>query len=152
MGRKQRELVAIGDAIERASARSLGRARRQVTLAARTPDAKRDDQGIDQTQTSLPPLRLEPGQRRTLEVGSFVVLGGLGLGFQLGGWPVWSMLAATGVYVGWVVLYAEITVQARRRPAMWQRWRWRRRPRPLGRPTAETVGPVSASAPQPAQE
>jgi hypothetical protein len=50
-------------------------------------------------------------------VGSYVVLGGLGLGIQAGGWPGWSALAAAAAYAGWVVLYAEVTLQARaRRP------------------------------------
>jgi hypothetical protein len=48
-------------------------------------------------------------------MGSYVVLGGLGLGLQAGGWPAWSALAAAAAYAGWVVLYAEVTVQARAR-------------------------------------
>lgn len=54
---------------------------------------------------------LEPAQRRTLEIGSYVLLSGFGLGIQFGSWPVWSLLVAAGVYTGWVVLYAEITLQ-----------------------------------------
>ena len=60
-------------------------------------------------------LKLAPGERNTLEIGSCAVLGLLGLGLQLGQWPAWSALAAGAGYLGWVVLYAEVTVQARRR-------------------------------------
>jgi hypothetical protein len=70
-----------------------------------------------------PALTLEPAQRRTLEMGSCLVLGGLGVGFQLGGWPAWTLLAGAGVYLFWVVLYAEITVQKSRRLTTWQRWK-----------------------------
>jgi hypothetical protein len=69
-----------------------------------------------------PALTLEPAQRRTLEMGSCLVLGGLGVGFQLGRWPAWMLLAGAGIYLFWVVLYAEITVQKSRRLATWQRW------------------------------
>src|ERR1700680_294839 len=55
-------------------------------------------------------VRLLPGQRITLEVGSCVVLSGIGLGFQLGSWPVWTFPAGIGVSLAWVVLYAEVTV------------------------------------------
>lgn len=76
-----------------------------------------------------PALSLEPGQRRTLEMGSCLVLGGLGVGFQLGGWPAWTLLAGAGIYLFWVVLYAEITVQKSRRQAIWQSWKWHRQRR-----------------------
>ena len=59
--------------------------------------------------------RLAPGERNTLEIGSCLVLSVLGLGLQLGQWPAWSGLVAAAGYLGWVVLYAEVTVQARRR-------------------------------------
>jgi hypothetical protein len=59
--------------------------------------------------------RLAPGERNTLEIGSCVVLSLLGLGLQLGEWPAWSALAAGAGYLAWVMLYAEVTVQARRR-------------------------------------
>jgi len=59
--------------------------------------------------------KLAPGERNTLEIGSCVVLSVLGLGFQLGQWPAWSALLAAGGYFGWVMLYAEVTVQTRRR-------------------------------------
>ena len=53
-------------------------------------------------------------ERNTLEIGACVVLMVLGLGFQLGRWPLWTALVAAGGYVAWVVLYAEVTVQAGR--------------------------------------
>lgn len=64
--------------------------------------------------TSPAQTRLNPAHRRTLDVGSCVVLSALGLGFQLGGWPAWTFLAGIGIYLAWVVLYAELTLQATR--------------------------------------
>ena len=61
---------------------------------------------------------VKPAQRRTLEVGSCLVLGGLGLEFQFGGWPVWTFLLGIGLYAAWVLLYAEMTVQANRRRSL----------------------------------
>jgi hypothetical protein len=61
--------------------------------------------------------QIECHQLTRFDTGSCVVLSGLGFGFQLGSWPVWTFLAAAGIYVAWVVLYAEITVQTTRRPA-----------------------------------
>ena|ERR1700694_790380 len=94
-------------------------------------------------------VRLQPGQRITLEVGSCVVLSAIGLGFQLGGWPVWTFAAGIGVYLAWVVLYAEVTVQAKSRPALWQRRPWHDRRRPRIRLGGRTM---SESAAHPAQE
>ena len=59
-------------------------------------------------------MPLNRAQQRTLEVGSWVVLSGLGFGFQFGSWPVWNFLAGIALYVAWVVLYAEITVRMTR--------------------------------------
>jgi len=81
-----------------------------------------------------PALTLEPAQRRTLEMGSCLVLGGLGVGFQLGGWPAWTLLAGAGIYLFWVLLYAEITVQKSRRLATWQRWKRGPSATPVARP------------------
>jgi hypothetical protein len=78
-------------------------------------------------------LTLLPAQHRTIEVGSLVVLSALGLGFQVGNWPAWTIAAGLGSYALWVLLYAEVTIQQKRRPAMWQRWRLRRPPRLRGR-------------------
>jgi hypothetical protein len=111
--------------IGRASA-ALGR-RRQDRLAIGAAVGSASSRSFDQPQ-------LSPGQRRTLETGSVVVLSGLGLGVQFGSWPAWSILAGVGIYFGWVILYAEITVQKKRRPALFQRWRWHGRPRSRGRP------------------
>jgi hypothetical protein len=55
-----------------------------------------------------------PGERRTLEFGSCIVLSLLGLGFEVGSWPAWSAPVAVGGYLMWVVLYSEITVQTSR--------------------------------------
>jgi hypothetical protein len=56
-----------------------------------------------------------PGEKGTLEAGSWIVLGTLGLGLELGRWPAWTALAAAGGYMLWVVAYSEATVQVRRR-------------------------------------
>lgn len=63
---------------------------------------------------SAGPGGFEPGERATLEVGSGVVLGALGLGLQFGRWPAWAAVLAVGGYFAWVALYSEVTVQARR--------------------------------------
>lgn len=51
------------------------------------------------------------GERGTLEIASAVVLGGFGLGFQLGRWPAWSAVLAVVGYLAWVVVYSEVKVQ-----------------------------------------
>jgi hypothetical protein len=67
---------------------------------------------------------LKPAERRTIELGSCVVLSMLGLGLEVGSWPAWSAPVAIGGYLTWVVVYSEITVQtgrmraAARRPAI----------------------------------
>ena len=58
---------------------------------------------------------LERGQRATLDIGSWLVLGTLGLGLQVGHWPLWTVILALGGYALWVVAYSEATVQATRR-------------------------------------
>src|SRR5438552_18244672 len=58
---------------------------------------------------------LEPRQRMTLDIGSWLVLGTLGLGLQVGRWLAWSVLLAAVGYVIWVLAYSEATVQAARR-------------------------------------
>lgn len=58
--------------------------------------------------------QLEPRQKLTLEVGSWVVLSALGLGLQFGRWSIWSALIALGGYLVWVVIYSEATVQVTR--------------------------------------
>jgi hypothetical protein len=58
---------------------------------------------------------LERGQRATLDIGSWLVLGTLGLGLQVGHWPVWTAALAVAGYVIWVLAYSEATVQVIRR-------------------------------------
>ncbi len=58
---------------------------------------------------------LEPRQRATLDIGCWLVVATVGLGIQLGGWSVWSVLVAAAGYVIWVLAYSEATVQAARR-------------------------------------
>jgi hypothetical protein len=58
---------------------------------------------------------LSPRQRTTLELGSSVLLTGLGLGLGVGRWPAWSMPLVAAGYCAWVIVYAELTVQAERR-------------------------------------
>ena len=105
--------------------------------------------GVEGAGTSI---TLQPAQHRTLEVGSLVVLGTLGLGFQVGNWPAWTIAAGLGSYALWVILYAEATIQQKRRPAMWQRWRWHGPRRLRGRARTERAEPASASMPQPVHE
>jgi hypothetical protein len=61
------------------------------------------------------PTGFEPGELGTLEIGSGVVLGTLGVGLQLGRWPAWAALLAVGGYLTWVVAYSEVSLQAKRR-------------------------------------
>src|SRR2546428_14099834 len=100
----------------------------RAAWAARAKGAKRRSNGSPADQPQL-----SAGQRRTLETGSCVVLSGLGVGVQFGSWPAWTILAGVGIYLAWVVLYAEVTVQAKRRPNLWQRWRRHGAPPPRGR-------------------
>jgi hypothetical protein len=106
--------VAVQHSIQASRRAGLTLAGARITRT--TPESRR---GHSQPQA----LTLEPAQRRTLEMGSCLVLGGLGVGFQLGGWPAWTLLAGAAIYLFWVVLYAEITVQKSRRLATWQRWK-----------------------------
>ena len=76
--------------------------------------------GVDQLGRLVDASRdgLEPRQKNTLQLGAWVVLGGLAFGLQLGGWPSWSVVVASAGYVAWVLAYSEVTVQAslRQRP------------------------------------
>jgi hypothetical protein len=101
IGRRRQAWLAKGIGAGYASSRRLRQAGRRLRFPARTEAAR-------------PPDQLAPGQRLTLEVGSCVVLSGLGFGFQFDSWPAWAFLPAIGAYAAWVVLYAEITVQASR--------------------------------------
>ena len=62
-------------------------------------------------------IPLEPHQRFTMEVGSWIVLSALGMGVQLGGWSMSTMLLVVGAYFGWVIAYSEASLQADRRRA-----------------------------------
>lgn len=139
-GRRRRDWLAIGAAVG-ASSRGLRKAGLKIGGAVTPTHTKRE--------ATAETTHLEPSQRRMLEFGSCVALSVVGMGIQLGHWPVWTLPAGIGVYLGWVVLYAEITVQAKRRPALFQRWRWHGRPRSRGRPRVDVA---SAAAPQVANE
>jgi hypothetical protein len=149
IGRRRQDWLAVGAIVGNASSRRLRQARQCLGFAAKRGRGERDVRGSNRILSSPGPARLEPAQRRTLEVGTCVVLSSLGVGFQLGSWPAWTFLAGIGVYLAWVVLYAEVTVQTKRRPALWQRWRWHGRRRSRG---PASVGPASGSTAQPAQE
>jgi type IV secretory pathway TrbD component len=137
IGRRRALGAAVG-----ASSRGLRKAGVRIGLAIAPV---RPTRGPIAAKTAL----LEPSQRHMLEFGSCVALGAIGLGIQLGDWPVWTVPAGIGVYLGWVVLYAEITVQAKRRPALFQHWRWHGRRRSRGRPRLDAASPAT---PQPAKE
>jgi hypothetical protein len=134
LGRRRQDWLAIGAAVGNASSRRLTAAGKSLGLAARAARSRRAVRRSRGTVTTSDQPQLSRGQRRTLETGSVIVLSGLGLGVQFGSWPAWTILAGVGMYLGWAVLYAEITVQQKRRPALFQRWRWHGRPRSRGRP------------------
>lgn len=139
LGRRRQDWLAISAAVGSASSRRLRAAGKSLGLTAMAARAKRRTVGSSETFTSIHQPQLSAGQRRTLETGSIVILGGLGLGVQFGSWPAWTILAGVGMYLGWVVLYAEITVQQKRRPALFHHWRWHSRPRSRGRPTPSSA-------------
>jgi hypothetical protein len=102
IGRSRQAWLAKGIRAGHASSRQLRKAGRRLAFPGPAESG-----GSSRAE-------LAPGQRLTLEVGSWVVLSGLGVGFQLGSWPAWAFLPAIGTYAAWVVLYAEITVQVSR--------------------------------------
>lgn len=111
---KRRGWIEIGLNVRGASSRHLRHAGNRFAGAARGARAKCNFAGLAWKVRS--PIRppLAPAQRRTLDIGSWVVLSGVGFGYQLGGWPAWTVLAGIGSYAIWVVLYAEITIQRSR--------------------------------------
>jgi hypothetical protein len=113
--RKRKAWLAAGVMFGGASSRRLKHAGSRFAEATRRGRINRRALGVDWQLGSRVPAPLAPGQRRTLDVGSWVVLSGLGFGYQLGGWPAWTIFAGIGSYALWVVLYAEITIQASRR-------------------------------------
>jgi hypothetical protein len=113
--RKRKAWLAAGVTFGGASSHRLKKAGSSFAEAARHGRHKRRAHGVDGQLGSRVAAPLAPAQRRTLDVGSWVVLSGLGFGYQLGGWPAWTVFAGIGSYALWVVLYAEITIQASRR-------------------------------------
>jgi hypothetical protein len=55
---------------------------------------------------------VSPHERLTMDLGSAIVAGALGLGMEVGRWPLWSVLLGLGGYVLWTLLYAELTVRS----------------------------------------
>lgn len=129
---------AAGAALRKASSRSNALRQRHIGRAnalqggAIQPSPSRD------SGPEIDP-GLAPGERGTLDVGSGVVLGALGLGVQFGRWPAWTALIAVGGYLTWVIVYSEATVQARR---------WRSANAAWSLPRARS----KETAPAPAQE
>jgi hypothetical protein len=114
--------LAAGAALRKASSRSnalrhhdIGRARALELDAIKPPSSRETGPKADPG--------LAPGERGTLDVGSGVVLGALGVGVQFGRWPAWTALIAVGGYLTWVVIYSEATVQARRWRSANPAWR-----------------------------
>jgi hypothetical protein len=145
IGQRRRFWREIGAPIGAASSLRLMQARTRVRLITRRHPNR--EAGLGRQRATQ--VKLEPRQRRTLEVGSYVVLSGLGVGLQAGGWPVWSALGAAAVYASWVVLYAEVTVQIKAHPDVLPRLNLRALQRTR---TAIDVEPGSSPAPQPAEE
>ena len=146
---RRTDWLAIGAAVGNASSRRLSQAGKHFRFASRIDRTKGEIHALNPVLSSAAPATLASAQRRTIDVGSWVVLSALGFGFQLGSWPVWMFLALIGIYGVWIVLYAEITVQATRPRRPWQRWRWQGRHRSRGRVVSELA---SASMPQPTSE
>lgn len=149
LGLRRREWLALGAAVGSAYAHRARQAGRPFSSALRRGPGRPHVLRQDRRRDSPAPPALETAQRRTLEAGSCIVLSGVGIGFAIGGWPFWSLAAAIGLYCCWVVLYAEITVQASRGtqipPRRW--WHTRRGSR---RPARRW--PASTSKSQPPQE
>jgi hypothetical protein len=121
--------AAVRDASSRSTA--FARRRRGRSMAALVSVANKEEAAKESG--------FAPGERGTLEIGSGVVLGALGIGLQLGRWPAWTALVAVGGYLTWVVVYSEATVQTRR-------WRSGQRALPL------PFTPSPKASPAPAQE
>jgi hypothetical protein len=85
IGRRRPDWLAIGAVVGNASSRRLRQARQSFGFAASR--GQRDVRGSNRILSSPAPARLEPAQRRTLEVGSCVVLSSLR--------PSWLGLAST---------------------------------------------------------
>jgi hypothetical protein len=113
--RKGTAWVALGVAAGGASSRRLKQATRRIAATGTGSSVKVAVRGTKLTPTSPQQVSLAAAQRHTLDIGSLVVLSGVGLGYQVGGWPAWTVFAGIGSYAIWVLAYAELTVQANRR-------------------------------------
>lgn len=149
LGRRRREWLALGAAVSSASAYHARQAGRPFSSALRRGLGRRQVLMRNRHRDSPARATLEPAQRRTLEAGSCIVLSAVGIGFEIGGWPVWSIAAAIGLYCAWVVVYAEVTVQASRGPIMSPRQWWHG---PRGSRRLTSRWPASASESQPPHE
>jgi hypothetical protein len=94
---------------------AVGAALRQTASARRLIRTRRTPAAVAAASVARPAPAYGPGEKGTLEVGSWIVLGTLGLGVEFGRWPAWTALAAAAGYMLWAVAYSEATVQARRR-------------------------------------
>lgn len=127
---------AAGAALRRASWRSQGVRQRQSDRARRIRSRSLERESSGQSRPKID-AGMTPGERGTLDVGSGVVLGALGLGVQFGRWPAWTALIAVGGYLTWVVIYSEATVQAKR-------WRSANLAWPLPRARSKETSPAPA--------
>jgi hypothetical protein len=139
LGGNRQTWIVIGAAVGHASSHEWSRARKRVGYRRRGRRHEPAGAGSAAEISTAVQTTLKVRERNTLEIGACIVLTSLGAGVQFGRWPEWSALVAVGGYVTWVALYAEATVQAKRRR--------------IGRIDAATLDRTSArSAPQPAQE
>jgi hypothetical protein len=139
VGGRPQTWMAIGSAVGHASSHRWSQARTRVGYRRRGRRQEQPGAGSAPEKSSAIQTKLSVGERNTLEIGAGVVLGALGVGFQMGQWPAWTALVAVGGYLTWSAAYAEATVQARR---------YRIGRSVLTRPNAGSAG----STPQPAQE
>jgi hypothetical protein len=138
IGGNRQTWIVIGAAVGHASSHEWSRARKRVGYRRRGRRHELAGAGQAENTTGVQ-TSLKVRERNTLEIGACIVLTSLGVGVQFGRWPEWTALVALGGYVTWVALYAEATVQAKRRR--------------IGSIDPATLDRTSArSAPQPAQE
>lgn len=138
IGGNRQTWIVIGAAVGHASSHEWSRARKRVGYRRRGRRHELAGTGPAENATGVQ-TTLKVRERNTLEIGACIVLTSFGAGVQFGRWPDWTALVALGGYVTWVVLYAEATVQAKRRRT--------------GRIDVATPDRTSAGpAPQPAQE
>lgn len=104
---------AAGAVLRKSSSRSHNGRRRHLDRAKRIQSVLLQHAPGRESRPKIDP-GLTRRERGTLDLGSGVVLGALGLGVQFGRWPAWTALIAVGGYLTWVVIYSEATVQAKR--------------------------------------